>query len=583
MLMFGGLVLLAAMACMGYGLLALRLAERLNPGVGRAVTVGDLGLLGYAVLGLLATILHVFVPLGGVPAAAACLGGIGLLLLQWRGLVRQSDAFGWPMVATLVLLVAACLRLGAMIPASTRGHFDTGLYHLQAVRQVMEFPLILGSANIHMRFGYNSVVFPTAGLLSGGLPELAGALTTNALLMVFVILAVAQRALSRGDAVGLRSTLFGLLAVVLALFTPLLILRVWAGTPNSDIPSALMVLYAFHLALRLSDLGGAADGAAERAGTASLLAVVVALAVMLKLSALPVALLMLLPLLAWRRGWIGARDIGLGVGAALVIGLPWLARGVATSGCLAYPQPSSCLPVPWRISTAVAQSDIDWMRAWARRPEVDPEQVLADWSWFPDWVARLGQEPSRGTFLLLAGIVLALVVARLLAGRRLVVVADLLPRDARRDMAVLMGIALLGIGFWFVTAPLVRYGQSWLVLPLLLAIAQAAPVGWGGSGRTAAIVAALAQPRWRTGAALGLAVMTAASLAGHPLRRLLDTGPVPLPEVAVDRHGDLAGIPIHVPRGGSQCWDAPRLCVPLLPDGLVATPFLWSWVVRDPS
>lgn len=583
MLMFGGLVLIAAMACLGYGLLALRLAEQLNPGVGRGVTVGDLGLLGYAVLGLLATILHVFVPLGGIPAAAACLGGIGLLVAQWRGLARQSGAFGWPMVATVVLLVAACLRLGAMIPASTRGHFDTGLYHLQAVRQVMEFPLILGSANIHMRFGYNSSVFPTAALLSGGLSGLAGAITTNALLMVFVILAVAQRALSRGDGAGLRSTLFGLLAIVLALFTPLLILRVWAGTPNSDIPSALMVLYAFHLALRLSDLGGAADAARERGGTAALLVVVVVLAVTLKLSALPVVLLMLLTLLAWRRGWIAGRDIGLGVGAALVIGLPWLARGVATSGCLAYPQPSSCLAVPWRINTAVAQSDIDWMRAWARRPDALPEQVLADWSWLPDWVARLAQEPSRGTFLLLAGAVLVLVAARLLAGRRLVIVADLLPREARRDMLALQAIAVLGIAFWFVTAPLVRYGQGWLVLPLLLAIAQATPVGWGGGGRTAGALAAMARPRWRSGAAFALAAATVVSLAGHPLRRLFDVGPVLLPEVAVDRRDDLAGIPIHVPRDGNQCWDAPRLCTPHLRDGLVATPFLWSWMVRDPS
>ncbi|MEO3473525.1 hypothetical protein AAFN86_16785 [Roseomonas sp. CAU 1739] len=583
MLMFGGLVLLAAMACLGYGLAALRLAERLRPGLGRAVTVGDLGLLGYAVLGLLATMLHVFVPLGGVPAAAACLAGIGLLLVQWRGLARQSGAFGWRMAATLVLLVAACLRLGAMIPGSTSGHFDTGLYHLQAVRQAMEFPLILGSANIHMRFGYNSSVFPTAALLSGGLPGLAGAITTNALMMVFVILAVAQRALSRGDGAGLRSTLFGLLAVLLALFTPLLILRVWAGTPNSDIPSALMALYAFHLALRLSDLGGVVDAAAERGGTAALLAVVVGLAVTLKLSALPVVLLMLLPLLAWRRGWIGGRDIGLGVGGALAIGLPWLAQGIATSGCLAYPQPSTCLPVPWRINITVAQSDMDWMRAWARRPDAPPERVLADWSWFPDWIARLDQEPSRVTFLLLGGVVLVLLAARLLLGRRLVIVADLLPRAARRDMLLLQAIAVLGIAFWFVTAPLVRYGQGWLVLPLLLAIAQAAPVGWGGSSPAAGVCAILARPRWRTGAALALAAATVVSLAGQPLRRLLDTRPVTVPEVAVARHGDLAGIPIHVPRDGGQCWDAPRLCTPNLRDGLVATPFLWSWMVRDPS
>lgn len=609
MLMAGAVVLLGALACLGYGLLALRLGEALNPGVSRGVTVGDLGILGYAVLGLLATIGHVFVPLGGLPAAMAGLLGIALLLGQWRSLVRQNAAFGWGMVAISVLLLAACLRLGAMIPGSTRGHFDTGLYHLQAVRLAMEFPLILGSANIHMRFGYNSAVFPTAALLSGGLPGLLGALTTNALLMVFAILAVVQRALSRADAIGLRSSLFGLLVVGLALFTPLLILRVWIGSPNSDIPSALMVLYGFHLALRLSDLGGVTAAAPEpagratlseragtatpseraatatppeRAGTATMLAVVAALAVTLKLSALPVVLLMAIPLLAWRRGGLAGRDIALGLGAASAIGLPWLARGVATSGCLAYPQPSSCLPVPWRVNAAVAQSDLDWMRSWARRPDAAPEQVLADWSWLPDWVGRLGIEPSRPTFLLLAGLVVALLAARLLLGRRLVIVADGLPRAARSDMLVLMMIAAAGIAFWFVSAPLVRYGQSWLVLPLLLVIAQAAPVGWRRS-RAAEVFTAVARPRFRTGVALALGVATLASLAGNPLHRLLDTAPIRLSDVAVESRGTLAGLPIHVPSHGNQCWDAPRLCTPERRDGLVATPFLWSWMVRDPS
>lgn len=582
MLMAGVVVLLGAMTCLGYGLLALRLAERLNPGVARGVTVGDLGILGYVVLGLVATMGHVFVPLGGLPAAAVCLLGIGLLLGQWRGLARQTDAFGWGMAATLLLLLAACLRLGAMIPASTRGHFDTGLYHLQAVRLVMEFPLILGSANIHMRFGYNSAVFPTAALLSGGLPGLLGALTTNALLMVFVILAVTQRALSRAGAIGLRSSLFGLLVVGLALFTPLLILRVWMGSPNSDVPSALMVLYGFQLALRLSDLGGIASAAPERAGTAAMLAVVAALAVTLKLSALPVVLLMAIPALAWRRGWLAGRDIALGAGAALAIGLPWLARGVATSGCLAYPQPSSCLPVPWRINAAVAQSDVDWMRSWARRPDASPETVLADWSWLPDWVGRLAIEPSRPTFLVLGGLVAVLLAARLLLGQRLVVVADTLPGAARRDMLVLMAIAGAGIAFWFISAPLVRYGQSWLVLPLPLLIAQVAPVGWRSS-RAAGAFAAMARPRFRTGVALALGVATLASLAGNPPRRLFDPVPVTLPEVTVEPRGELAGIPIHVPRHGNQCWDAPRLCTPDRRDGLVATPFLWTWMVRDPS
>jgi hypothetical protein len=67
------------------------------------------------------------------------------------------------------------------------------------------------------------------------------------------------------------------------------------------------------------------------------------------------------------------------------------------------------------------------------------------------------------------------------------------------------------------------------------------------------------------------------------MHRLLDTSPARLPTVAAEPRDSLAGIPIHVLPQGDQCWDAPRLCTPYLRDGLVATPFLWTWIVRDPS
>jgi hypothetical protein len=236
--------------------------------------------------------------------------------------------------------------------------------------------------------------------------------------------------------------------------------------------------------------------------------------------------------------------------------------------------------VPWRISPEVARSDLDWMRSWARRPDAPPDIVLADWSWLPGWIAGLRQEPVYPTVLWLAGIALLLVVARMLLPRRLVAVRDLLPPAARLDMVALAAVALAGLAFWFVTAPLVRYGQIWLVLPLLLAIAQAAPVGWGGASALR-FAAGVASPRGRTGLAVGASLAVLASLAGRPFSRLLDANPVRFPEIAVEARGNLSGIPVHVPRVGAQCWDAPRLCTPHLREGLVATRFLRGWMVRD--
>ncbi len=576
MLMSGGLTLLAAAICLGYGLVALRLAERLRPGLSAGVTVGDVGILGYAAASVLATLLNVVVPLSAVPAGLACLLGLGLLAAGAARLAGQARASGWSLWATAAGLVALCFLLGSLIPASTASHYDAGLYHVQAIRQIMEYPLILGSANIHMRFGYNSSLFQAAALLSGGVTGMAGAITTNALLIAFVVLAVLQRATAAPPGCG-RSAVFALLICALAVLTPLLSLRSWAGTPNTDIPSGIMVFYAFALALHLSDLARVEGGDDRRAATTLLLMTVVALAVTLKLSAAPAALLAILPLLAWKRAAIGGRDLALGVGAALVIGLPWLARGVATSGCLAYPQPSSCLPLPWRISAAVAQSDIDWMRSWARRPEVRPEVVLADWAWFPDWFAALAREPALPTFATLAVVAAVLVLAHFLL-RGIVTVSDGVPRAPAADIWILAAIAVIGMAFWFFSAPLVRYGQSWLVLPLILAIAHCFPAGWRGR------VLALPEGRWAGVCLAALLVLAAVgSVVREPWNRLADTTVPRYPVVPVQSRGVHAGIPITVPVQGNQCWDAPRLCTPGLKDGLVFAPFLWSWWVLDPS
>ena len=586
MLLSGALVVFAALVCMGYGVLVLHMAERVRPGVGTAVTVGDLGILGYVALSLLAAVLHLFIPLSGLAAVLPCLLGLGFLLGGTHALKAQARRFDWSPFAAVITLVALCFYLGSLILGSTNSHYDTGLYHLQALRQIMEHPLIWGTANIHMRFGYNSALFQTAALISGGgMSGLAGTVTSNALLVSFVAVAVLQRAHAWKDAACARSTIFGALIVVLAIFTPLLSLRAWAGTPNTDIPSGIMILYGFLLALRLSDVSADAQRSDETAGTTLLLLIAVAFAITLKLSAAPLILLTALPLLLWWRSRLAGRDVTIAGGAALVIGLPWLARGIATSGCLAYPQPSSCLPLPWTVATAVARSDLDWMRAWARKPETLPEIVLADWTWLPGWIASLGEEPARPAFIALAVLAAACLFGRLLL-RGLVTAGQGPTRERGIDAAVMVVVATIGIGFWFFSAPLVRYGQSWLIMPILLLIAHFAPIGWRWNGTERTIwqsVERIDGRRFATATALGIAVLTTVSLARRPPRQLLATQIVQPTPVEVRARGIHAGLPIFVPAQGNQCWDAPRICTPSLKDGLVFRPFLRSWMVRDPS
>lgn len=573
MLLAGSAVLVAALVCLGYGVLAVRSLQSRHPAFVAATTVGDVALIGYMSVATFATVANFFLPLSSFMTTAICLGGLLALPIGYRLLaVRTGPLRGaLPLVALLAVL---CFYFGSFIPGSTAAHYDTGLYHVQAIRQIMEYPMLLGTANIHMRFGYNSSLFPAAAALSGAGFGYPGLVTSNALLMSFISLAIVQRSLAWSSRDGSRAAIFGILMIGITAFTPILSFRDWAGTPNTDFPSSLAILYAFYLSLLMSDRQ---QGQIPGPGTgpeAVLLMAVLAFAISLKLTAIPVVLLVAIPMLTWRGNQLRRRELMGGLACAAAIGLPWLARGIGTSGCLAYPLPSSCLPVPWRVTLGVVQSDLNWMRAWSRKPATLPQTVLSDWAWFPEWLAGLAREPALPAF-----VGLSLLLALCLSARLLLLTAGA-PRGSRNpgrivDRAALFAIAIIGLAFWFLIAPLLRYGASWTVLPLALLIAFFFPLSVRYDGK----LHHLTPPVLCASLLVALSLLAVGDVTRRAINRPATGDPFEIPQAEVQSRGVHAGIPVFVPAAGYQCWDAPRICTPHLRDGVRFSPFLWTWVI----
>lgn len=65
----------------------------------------------------------------------------------------------WLLYAGLTLLFAYGSSRGYM-------HYDTGLYHAQAIRWIEEYGVVPGLANLHSRFGYNSASFALSAFFS---------------------------------------------------------------------------------------------------------------------------------------------------------------------------------------------------------------------------------------------------------------------------------------------------------------------------------------------------------------------------------------------------------------------------------
>ena len=147
------------------------------------------------------------------------------------------------------LLVSLSVIVADHTYAVASQHYDSGLYHLQSIIQITESPVVLGIANLHMRFGYNSLWFVDAAMLTIPGFGLSGAYLPNPLLMIFVVLATVQHVQMALKTPGcFRSALFGLAALLVFLNSYFLI-KFSLGSPNTDVPSNLLIIYAAFLSL----------------------------------------------------------------------------------------------------------------------------------------------------------------------------------------------------------------------------------------------------------------------------------------------------------------------------------------------
>jgi hypothetical protein len=483
-----------------------------------------LALRGFAGLGILGTFgaaLNLLTGLGPFLALAAALVGLALFARDVKGAtgtVTRGDALGFAGLALFVAFVGS---------GPIRLH-DTGLYHLPAVAWTTAGPIPAGLANLHRRFGLNSLWFPAASLLE--LPGFAsqGAWLASSLSLVFFGSAVwngAKRVVS--GTTDPSSTLLAVGVLPLAVFAS----NEWLPSLSTDLPAAALTILAAALLLREP------CGRAERRGAVAL----ALLAVTVKLSAAVFFLAVLLV----------ARTFP---GALVLPVVAWVSRGIALSGYLLYPSIATRLGfLPWAVPAATVREEIDWARSWARLPGRPATEVLAGSAWLGEWAKVTAQRLSIVPLLLILAAGLA---AFVLASRR----PGRTPRT--RALPVILAAAASTL-FWFWSAPDPRFGYGALFVLAALPLALALPrFGLADvSLRTRRIAAGL------SAASLLLAGVLFVIVGSGVRPSALVPPAVSHPAVKELRTHE--GESVFVPTVDDRCWDAPRPCTPYFEPRLV--------------
>jgi len=469
------------------------------------------------------------------------------LLLDWRNILR--DVYHLIRHRTLLCLAIAGVSVvfanQAMRPLYD---YDTGLYHLQAIRWMQDYPIIKGLGNLHGRFAFNNANFLYVALVSVGPWRGAELNIANSLL---IMVATAQALTGLDCAVRQRRNwklkhVFAALMIFPVVDSALL--RGTISSPSSDVASAMVQLSLMVVLLHFlqrKDYSGA-----QAFHELGLIVFLAALGIAIKLSSgVFSAAAVLLSVSVWlahhwhvpRRVVSGLTGLGLIGGVVLV---PWMARGVVLSGYPLYPSTVLAAPVSWCVPAASAESEARWIYSWARWPSHHPDEVLSSWDWLDPWLETQRDIPTAYLPALMA------VAAALLVALRFATDRHALARPGLAWAFLLP--ATVAVGAWFFSAPNPRFAVPSLygtaIGACLLAVSS-----FQRSTRTLLAVFLVAAP-------LGWHLLKEAS--PHLVHAGPERGLHPVNSIELRTYETESGLTLYCPASGDRCFDAPLPCTP---------------------
>jgi len=374
-----------------------------------------------------------------------------------RSVFLQAKSSPYVSILAIICLLSAIVYASGPVTS-----FDTGLYHAQAVKWIKEYGIVPGLGNLHHRLAFNSSWFHLAAffdilVFSGKSYHLVNVIAyALALIIVFSgFVNIFEGYLS------LTNILKCLIALPLCVDRDLSLGFIPSLSP--DLIVFIFIVYAFILTINCLEQNQESDDKKLSSLDESCI-LVICLSLFLptiKLSSLPVVLLPLFILTKpENRGWKKLLFSGL---VSLVILFPFLVSNVILSGYLVFPFPALDLfSFDWKIPYEQA----DRVRRSIRYFAIHPMPGYTDWSigdmstleWIRFWLTHGGQNPIYRW--LIYSFVPATIFFFFCSKRKLGICLNIL---------VIQIILLLGLIFWFFSAPALRFGRGWLWAYIILA------------------------------------------------------------------------------------------------------------------
>lgn len=411
---------------------------------------------GLLVLNVYAQIYSIFSKVGCIAFVTAVLAAIacGIYLLhrmKKRNHLKQGMGQMELWKLCVCIIVIAYIGLWAL---KSPTFVDTYLYHAQAVRWIEEYGVVPGLGNLHNRFAYNSAFMPLQALFTFSWIYNPSLYSLNGFLCAFfLVYAVVTNKIFLKEEVGLSD----LLKLIIPVYVYLN--RNSISSPGSDMLAMLLVIY---ISAKWCECIENEENDIQSFGVLCLIAV---WAISVKLSAATSIIFTLYPavlLIKDKKCKIVIKDLVSGV----IILLPWIIRNVIISGYLIYPYSSIDLfNVDWKMPKSLVEYDQMEIVVWGRGVKDVSKYHESISQWFGTWYSS--QMSIYRIFIIIGiiatiGLILFLGISILGKIGKRNYTREILSKP--QEMLLVLNI-VLGIVFWIFSAPLLRYGMVYLLMP----------------------------------------------------------------------------------------------------------------------
>ncbi|WP_026650836.1 LIC_10190 family membrane protein [Butyrivibrio proteoclasticus] len=350
-------------------------------------------------------------------------------------------------------------------------HYDSDLYHAQAIRWIEEYGVVKGLGNLHVRLAYNSSSFALSALYS---LKFLGKQSYHVMAGFFALM-LAWLCVDIKDVVRRKHIIVSDFARITAIYYLFTIFDEMVA-PASDYYLSTIVFYVI---IQWLDLNVKHEKSYLPYIQLSLLAIY---AITIKLSAAPMILLCIIPIykLFHERTAEKMRAFGLSIVSALIIVLPFLIRNIVISGWILYPVTMfDFFGFGFEIPKNVAKYDALEISTYGKGfTDVEELANISLKEWINTWFNGLGtmHKAVIGLDIISIAIFVACLIYFIIVAigendKTSIKLPDKKVFDISHrsvlNLADFLTISATLLGclvFWFFSAPLIRYGVVYVYL-----------------------------------------------------------------------------------------------------------------------